>query len=171
MQSAQPNNGRAQAALQDAAALALEESSQYLTVTLAGQTFGLPVLQVQDVLGEHPVTKIPLAPPQVAGSLNLRGRIVTAINVRCCLGLEDIHTGSEHPNRYKMGVVVEYENELFSLIIDDVGDVLSLHQKDFEANPATLDKVWREISMGIYRLDNKLVVILDVAKLLDAIRH
>lgn len=142
----------------------LENSRQYLTVYLADQIFGLPVLQVQDVLGEHKVTRIPLAPPQVDGSLNLRGRIVTAINVRRCLGLPDFN--GDHN---QMGVVVEYEEELYSLLIDSVGDVLSLHDEDFEAPPATLDKMWRDIATGIYRMDKSLLVVLDIPKLLNTI--
>lgn len=142
----------------------LENSRQYLTVYLADQIFGLPVLQVQDVLGEHKVTRIPLSPPQVDGSLNLRGRIVTAINVRRCLGLPDFD--SDHN---QMGVVVEYEEELYSLLIDKVGDVLSLHDEDFEAPPATLDRMWRDIATGIYRMENSLLIGLDIPKLLNTI--
>ncbi|MCB9988682.1 MAG: chemotaxis protein CheW [Rhodospirillales bacterium] len=142
----------------------LGESQDYLTVVIAGQLFGIPVLQVQDVLGEQRVTKIPLAPPEVAGSLNLRGRIVTAIDVRCRLGLNiNTDAGTE------MSVVVEHENELYSLIIDDVGDVLTLYHCDFEGNPATLDPVWREISLGIYQMEKQLLVVLDVPKLLNTV--
>ena len=142
----------------------LENSRQYLIVYLAGQTFGLPVLQVQDVLGSHKVTHIPLAPPQVEGSLNLRGRIVTAINVRRCLGLEENQKKEDC-----MSVVVEHRQELFSLVIDKVGDVLSLHDDEFEPTPPKLDKMWRDISTGIYRLDDSLLIILDVPKLLQTI--
>lgn len=143
-----------------------QDTSEYLTIIIAGQRFGIPVLQVQDVLGAQAVTHIPLAPPQVAGSLNLRGRIVTALNVRRCLGLEDTVRADTH-----MSVVVEYEGELYSLVIDKVGDVLSLSDKKFEKNPATLDKVWREVSLGIYQMENELLVILDVPKLISTIRN
>ncbi len=132
---------------------------------IAGQLFGIPVLQVQDVLGQQNVTRIPLAPPQVAGALNLRGRIVTAINVRRCLGLEDL----AETNKKSMSVVVENDGELYSLIIDSVGDVLSLKESAFESNPPTLDLLWRSVSLGVYRLDGKLLVILDVTKLLMAL--
>lgn len=139
------------------------ETKDYLTITIADQSFGIPVLQVQDVLGEQQVTNIPLAPPEVAGSLNLRGRIVTAIDVRKRLGLlpDDGHS------KKQMSVVVEYDGELYSLIIDNVGDVLSLQDTCFENTPATLDPVWLDISSGIYRLDNELLVVLDVPKLLN----
>jgi purine-binding chemotaxis protein CheW len=139
-------------------------ANEYLTVVIAGQTFGIPVLQVQDVLGAQTVTKIPLAPPEVDGALNLRGRIVTAINVRRRLGLEERNdTGSS------MSVVVEHEHELYSLVIDRVGDVLNLPADDYENTPATLDQTWREISMGVYRLEKQLLIILDVPKLLNSV--
>lgn len=148
-------------------ARASEQSKDYLTVIIAGQIFGVPVLQVQDVLGTQKVTRIPLAPPEVAGSLNLRGRIVTAIDVRKRLGLEPRETTTVAKD---MSVVVEHEGELYSLIIDKVGDVLTLYDKDFESNPPTLDPLWRSVSQGIYRLDNQLLIILDVARLLGSIK-
>ena len=127
----------------------LKNARDFLTIRIAGQIFGIPVLQVQDVLGELRVTKVPLAPPEVLGSLNLRGRIVTAINVRKRLGLPKDKSASN------MSVVVEYDNELFSLVIDQVGDVLSLQKDSFEKTPATLDPLWKDISAGIYRLEKE----------------
>lgn len=143
-----------------------EHSKEFLTIIIADQNFGIPILQVQDVLGEQTVTKIPLAPKEVAGSLNLRGRIVTAIDVRSRLGI-DPHPDEE--NEKTMGVVVEHDKELYSLIIDSVGDVLRLKDESFENTPATLDPLWREISSGIYRLENELLIILDVPKFLGAV--
>lgn len=144
--------------------LSSELSTDYLTIHIADQIFGIPVLQVQDVLGEQKVTKIPLAPPAVAGALNLRGRIVTAIDVRCRLGLPPAEMRTQN-----MSVVVEHDGELYSLIIDRVGDVIGLNNDAYESNPATLDPVWREISAGIYRLDEKLLVVLDVPMLLNGV--
>ncbi len=140
-------------------------SRDFLTITIADQIFGIPVLQVQDVLGPQKVTRIPLAPPEVAGALNLRGRIVTAIDVRRRLGLEPRAGAGK-----QMSVVVEHEGELFSLVIDHVGDVLSLQDGDYENNPATMDGLWRAISAGIYRLDGQLLIVLDVPKLLTAVQ-
>lgn len=139
-----------------------ERAKDYLTIKIADQRFGIPVLQVQDVLREQAVTKIPMAPPEVAGSLNLRGRIVTAINVRKRLGLPPIENGKSC-----MSVVVEHQNELYSLIIDSVGDVLSLDGSQFEKSPNTLDPIWRDISTGIFQLKNDLLIIVDVSKLLE----
>jgi purine-binding chemotaxis protein CheW len=134
----------------------------YVTMRIAGQLFGIPVLQVQDVLGPQRITRIPLAPPEVAGSLNLRGRIVTAIDVRSRLNLE-----TRPQNLREMSIVVEYQQELYSLIVDEVGEVLSLAEDSYERNPATMDNRWREVSSGIHRLDRELLVILDIGRLLS----
>ncbi len=136
-------------------------SQDFVTMTIYNQLFGIPVLTVQDVLGPQKITRIPLASPEVAGALNLRGRIVTAIDVRKRLGLPTAAEGS-----VSMSVVVDFHGELYSLIIDSVGEVLSLPANSFERNPATLDAAWREISTGVYRLKNQLLVVLDVARLL-----
>jgi len=137
------------------------ESQDFVTMTIHNQLFGIPVLTVQDVLGPQKITRIPLASPEVAGALNLRGRIVTAIDVRKRLGLPAAPEGS-----VSMSVVVDFHGELYSLIIDSVGEVLSLPANSFERNPATLDAAWREISSGVYRLKDQLLVVLDVARLL-----
>jgi purine-binding chemotaxis protein CheW len=138
------------------------ERRDFVSVTIADQLFGIPVLQVQDVLGVQRITRIPLAPAEVAGSLNLRGRIVTAIDIRTRLGLPARAEG-----KTAMSVVVDFGGELYSLLVDSVGEVLSLDGGDAERNPATLDAVWRELSAGIFRLDGKLLVVLDVARVLD----
>ena len=140
-------------------------SKEFLTINVAGQRFGVPVLEVEDVLGPQKLTRIPLSPPEVDGSLNLRGRIVTAINIRCSLNMEpQENTGKE------MSVVVEHNDELYSLVIDSVGDVLALKNSEFEKNPATLDASWRDVSVGIYRLDGELLVILDVPNLISSVK-
>jgi purine-binding chemotaxis protein CheW len=138
------------------------DSRDYVTVTIADQLFGIPVLSVQDVLGPQKITHIPKAPPEVAGALNLRGRIVTSIDVRCRLNLPPLPEGEQG-----MSVVVEHHGEPYSLMIDSVGEVLSLPEDRFDRNPATLDARWREIAGGIYRLDDALLVVLDVDRLLD----
>lgn len=137
-------------------------SQDYVTMTIADQMFGIPVLQVQDVLGHQKITRIPLAPPEVAGSLNLRGRIVTAIDVRLRLNLP-----ARPKDKPGMSIVVDLRGELYSLMVDSVGEVLSLSNEDFERNPATLDPRWREVSTGIYRLNGQLMVVLDVPRLLN----
>lgn len=143
--------------------LSTEDHEEFVTMFIEGQMFGIPVLMVQDVLGPQKITRIPLAPPEVAGSLNLRGRIVTAIDVRLRLRLPAHNEESGDA----MSVVVDMRGELYSLRVDSVGEVLSLPAAKFERNPPTLDPLWREFSTGIYRLENKLLVVLDVPRLLD----
>jgi len=140
----------------------VEGSRDYVTMTIADQLFGIPVLAVQDVLGPQRITRIPLSPPEVAGALNLRGRIVTAIDVRRRLALPP--RAADNPG---MSVVVDHKGELYSLIVDAVGEVMSLPSDAFERNPTTLDPRWREVSGGIYRLKGKLLVVLGVSSLLE----
>src|SRR5271168_2781875 len=97
------------------------EACDFVSVTILDQMFGIPVLQVQDVLGPQRITRIPLAPAEVAGSLNLRGRIVTAIDLRTRLGLPKRAAGEK-----SMSVVVDQDGEAYSLLVDNVGEVLSL---------------------------------------------
>lgn len=135
--------------------------NDYVTIWLDGQMCGIPVLDVRDVLSTQVMTKVPQAPAAVAGVLNLRGQIVTAIDLRKRLGLKD----RENPEN-NMNVVVEYQNEPYSFVIDKVGDVLSLSEDAFEKNPVTLETCWQEVSVGIFRLEGELLVILDIEKLL-----
>ena len=137
------------------------DSSLYVTMKIVNQMFGVQVLTVHDVLGPQRITHIPLAPREVAGALNLRGRIVTAIDMRVRLGLEPRST--DDPG---MSIVVESRNELYSLMVDSVGEVLSLRRDDYERSPATMDSRWREVSSGIFRLDGMLLVVLDVERIL-----
>jgi purine-binding chemotaxis protein CheW len=137
-------------------------AKEFVTVTIAGQQFGIPVLAVQDVLGSQRIARIPLASPEVAGALNLRGRIVTAIDLRRRLGLP-----GRAPEEKSMSVVVDHHGEFYSLIVDAVGEVLSLPDEAFEPNPATLDPLWRGVSAGIFRLQKSLLVVFDVERLLE----
>ena len=141
---------------------ASDETEEFVTFTIAGQLFGIPVLQIQDVLSSYQITPIPLAPPEITGSLNLRGRVVTAIDVRLRLGLSARPKDAE-----SMSIVAENEGELYSLMVDSVGEVLALSQSAYERNLPTLDAKFRAFSDGIYRLDKQLLVVLDVNRLLD----
>jgi purine-binding chemotaxis protein CheW len=135
---------------------------EFVTVEIADQLFGIPVLEVHDVLRNLKLTKIPLASPEVAGVLNLRGRIVTAIDVRKRLDMPELPEGQK-----SMSVVVEYRGEFYSLLIDKAGEVLSLNMEDLQQNPLTLDSRWRDVSAGVYRLEGQLLVILKIERLLD----
>ena len=139
-----------------------ELSEEFVTFTIAGQLFGISVLQIQDVLNSCHITPIPLAPPEITGSLNLRGRVVTAIDVRRRLGLPARPSDADC-----MGIVAENEGELYCLMVDAVGEVLALSRSAFERNLPTFDAEFRVFSEGVYRLDDQLLVVLDVKRLLD----
>lgn len=158
----------------------------FVTFTVGGQLFGIPILKVQDILSLDRIAAIPLAPPKVKGSINLRGRIVTVVSVRVCLGLSELAGNAEEeeeeeeetsgetvesavPARKQlpMGVTIDYEHDLYTLLVDHVGDVVSVSSDFHEGNPSTLDPSWREFAHGVYRLDDRLMVVLDVERLLD----
>ena len=139
----------------------IDEEQVFVTLTVADQLCGVPVLGVRDILGEQAITRIPLAPPEVAGSLNLRGRIVTAIDLRRRLRLAPPEAGTPC-----MSVVTEQGGELYALLVDQVSEAMSLKAVAFERNPATLPPEWSQFSAGVYRLDEQLLVVLDVGRLL-----
>ena len=138
-----------------------DEEQVFVTLTVADQLCGVPVLGVRDILGEQTITRIPLAPPEIAGSLNLRGRIVTAIDLRRRLKLPPPPAGTP-----RMSVVAEQGGELYALLVDQVSEVMSLKSSSFERNPPTLPSSWAAYSTGVYRLDGRLLVVLDVGRLL-----
>ncbi|KZK76757.1 Chemotaxis protein CheW [Pseudovibrio sp. W64] len=137
---------------------------QYVTVVIGSQLFGLPISQVHDVFVPEKVTQVPLAPPEVEGVLNLRGRIVTAINMR-----RKLHLKPNDADQGMMAVGIEYKGESYGLVIDAVGEVLNLPRNEMEANPSNLDFRWAEISGGVHRLDGRLMVVLDVDRLLSSL--
>lgn len=137
---------------------------EFATMRLNGQLFGISVLAVQDVMRRQPIAPVPLAAPVIAGSINVRGRIVTAIDMRRRLGLAD------YPNPEKvMKVVVEFQGELYAFIVDAVGDVLSLPTKQLEKVPANMNAAWRSVASGVFKLEKELLVILDVAHVIEDI--
>ena len=107
-----------------------------------------------------PVAKIPMADPVIAGSINLRGRIVTVIDMRKRLRLPPRE--NDVPG---MNIVVEHNGNLYSLLIDAVGEVMEVPDDKYEKNPATVDPLWRDFSEGVYRLENQLLIVLNVEKL------
>jgi len=141
----------------------LEQATEgYVTVVTAGQLFGLRLERVRDVFVPRGLSKVPLAPPEVAGLLNLRGRIVTAIDLRRRLGLPPRADGAA-----PVAVGIEERGDLYGLIVDQVGDVLRLKRSSFEANPVNLDMRWSLVCAGVHRLEHDLMVVLDVDKVLD----
>lgn len=138
------------------------EMADYVTMIVSGQLFGVPVLEVHDVFVPSRLAHVPMAPPEVAGILNLRGRIVTAIDLRVRLGYEPRDAGAQ-----TMAVVIEYHGEPYSLLVDAVGEVLSLEASAFERNPSNLDPKLRDVSEGIFRLDEKLMVVIQLDKVIQ----
>ena len=136
-------------------------TSDYVTMIVGGQLFGIPVLEVHDVFVPSKLAHVPMAPPEVAGVLNLRGRIVTAIDLRQRLGFEP-----RDPAAQVMAVVIEYQGEPYSLLVDEVGEVLSLEANCFERNPSNLDAKLRDVSNGIFRLEDRLMVVIQLDKII-----
>ena len=136
--------------------------TEYVTFTTAGQLFGLPIECVQDVFKPARMTRVPLAGPEIAGVLNLRGRIVTAINLNNRLDLE-----SRTDGKAPMAIGIESSGESFGLLVDTVGEVLKLSDGEREPNPVNLDRKLARISAGVFRLDGQLLVVLDVDRVLD----
>ena len=144
-----------------------KNQEDFVTFVVADQLFGIPIIQVQDILSPETIASIPLAPPEVKGSINLRGRIVTVIDVRVRLGMEKRDDDSDKG----MAVTVEHQHELYTLLVDRVGDVIGISKDSFERNPGTLGASWREFANGVYRLEKGLMVVLDVEHLLDISKH
>ena len=134
----------------------------YVTVVTGGQLFGFKLERVRDVFVPRGLSEVPLAPPEVAGLLNLRGRLVTAIDLRRRLSLPPRTDGGT-----PVAVGIEERGELYGLIVDRVGDVMHLKPSSYEANPANLDPNWMKVCSGVHRLDEGLLVVLDVDKVLD----
>ena len=134
----------------------------YVTAMIDGQVFGLPIVRVQDVFIPERLTRVPLAPPEIVGVLNLRGRIVTLIDLRRRFGLGERKEGED-----VMAIGVESRGESYGLLIDRVGEVVELEGVAREPNPVNLDQRLAQMSSGIYRLDDQLLVVVDVDRVLD----
>jgi purine-binding chemotaxis protein CheW len=136
--------------------------TEFVTFTVAGQTFGLPIERVQDVFKPARITRVPLAAAEIAGVLNLRGRIMTAIDMRCRLDVQRREQGAA-----PMAIGIDAKGESFGLLVDAVGEVLKLPDFDHEPNPINLDGKLAALSAGVHRLDGQLLVVLDVDRVLD----
>jgi purine-binding chemotaxis protein CheW len=145
------------------AATKVEDVIEYVTATVGGQLFGLPISRVQDVFLPDRLARVPLASPEIAGLLNLRGRIVTTIDMRRRLGLPQSST--EAGSRLAVGI--EYRGESYGLLIDSIGEVMKFSTASREDNPVNLDPGLARVSAGVHRLDGNLLVVLDVDRVLD----
>ncbi|TCT07960.1 chemotaxis protein CheW [Aquabacter spiritensis] len=135
------------------------QTIQYVTVRIGGQLFGVPIEIVHEVFTPDRITRVPLAPSEIEGVLNLRGRIVTMVNMRRLLGLSGAADAVT-------AVGIERSGEAFGLIIDEVGEVLVLETGHREPNPSNLDPRWTELVTGVHRLTDELMLVLDVERAL-----
>lgn len=144
-----------------------DEGEIFVTFTVLDQCFGVPVSRVQDILMPDRIAPVPLAPRAVRGAINLRGRIVTVIDVRSRLGLPARDDAQRGVAKGTMGVTVEHRGEFYTLLVDRVGDIAQLPPQRWEDKPSTLDPAWRDMTSGVFRLEEGLMVVLDVDRLLD----
>jgi purine-binding chemotaxis protein CheW len=135
-------------------------STEYVTAMIGGQLFGLPIGRVQDVFMPDRMTQVPLASSDIAGILNLRGRIVTVIDMCCRLGVPPQERGQP------MAIGIECRGESYGLLIDRIGEVITLPDSMRETNPVNLDERLALVSAGVMRLDSQLMVILDIDRVL-----
>ncbi len=137
--------------------------SQLLTFRIGEQYFGLSALHLNDILGPQKITHIPLSLKSVAGVMNLRGRIVTSIDIAHFLSLK-------RSDCEGMNIVVEDNNDLFSFNVDAVGEVLNISKEHFEPVPGNLALKWGGIAKGVYKLSDKLLIILSISDILERLK-
>lgn len=133
------------------------QEMEFITVTVARQLLGLPIGRVHDVFVVSEMTKVPLAQAEIAGLLNLRGRVVTAVSLRSRLGLED-----DGKAERRMAIGLENQGEAYGLLVDGVGEVLKLDPDEMQPNPVHMDRRWVNLSQGVHQLQGELMIVLDV---------
>lgn len=134
---------------------------KFVTVRVGGHLFAVNAMVVEDVLLPQRITTVPLVSREIIGLLNLRGRIVTAIDLRVKMGMEPMESRLNNKS-----IVVRYEGNLYSLMVDEVTGVCDIPTDEIERNPENLSEEWKEHCIGIYKLENELMVILNVEGLL-----
>jgi purine-binding chemotaxis protein CheW len=137
----------------------MSATKQFATFHLDRLFLGVEVQQVQEVIRYQGMTRVPVAPAMIRGLINLRGQIVTAIDLRCRLELPPIEEG-----RQPMNVVVRTSDGAVSLLVDEIGDVVEVDDESFERSPETLRGVAREVVTGVYKLKERLLLILDTER-------
>jgi purine-binding chemotaxis protein CheW len=145
-----------------AAGTAGETGGQFATFFVDNLLFGVEVLRVQEVLRYQEMTSVPRAPDVIEGLINLRGQIVTAIDMRRRLGL-----APRSEERSPMNMVVRSDDGAVSLLVDEIGDVLEVDDTAFEAAPENVDARIRDLTTGMYKLKDRLLLILDTRKAID----
>lgn len=147
------------------------EQHLFCTFFLNKIYFGIDVQHVQEVIRYQEMTRVPLAPPDICGLINLRGQIVTVIDLRCRLEMSESSFLSlpDSDEQIAFNVVVRTDSEVVSLLVDDVGDILEVTQDNFEPPPATLKGRVRQLLQGAYKLKDGFLLILDIEKLLEVV--
>jgi purine-binding chemotaxis protein CheW len=141
-------------------------TQQFTTFYLDGHLFGIEVYKVQEVIRYQEMTHVPLAPPEIRGLINLRGQIVTAMDLRRRLEMPDRPEG-----RLPMNVVVRTEDGSVSLLVDEIGDVIEVEDDRFEQPPDTLQGIARSLIRGAYKLEGRLMMVLDTERVVGAAAH
>jgi purine-binding chemotaxis protein CheW len=137
----------------------MSATQQFCTFYLDGLFFGVEVEKVQEVIRHQHTTKVPLASAVIGGLINLRGQIVTAVNLRRKLELPDTRKTQE-----SMNVVIRGDEGAISLLVDEIGDVVEVEETEFERPPDTLRGTGRELILGAFKLKSKLLLLLDTDK-------
>jgi len=138
-----------------------KENLQYCGFKIGDDNFAISVLQVQEVIKPHKLTRIPKAPLNIKGLINLRGQIMTAISLRNMFNLE------ERADDVFMNIVIQSGEDLYAIEVDEILDVLEVSAQSFESTPENLDEGFRKYISGVYKLPEKLLMILDLEKLLE----
>ncbi len=137
----------------------MADTRQFCTFFVGDLFFGVEVRNVQEVIKFQEMTRVPLAPSVIRGLINLRGQIVTALDMRRRLGLDDAPEGTQ-----PMNVVVRVDDGTVSLLVDEIGDVLEVSEDLFERPPDTLAGVALELIAGVYKLKERLLLTLEVER-------
>jgi purine-binding chemotaxis protein CheW len=137
---------------------------QFCTFFIDRQYFAVPVQQVQEVIRHLEMTSVPLVPSVIRGLINLRGQIVVAFDLRRRLGFPD-----RPENQKPMNVVVRADGETMSLLVDEIGDVIEVEEDSAEPPPETLLAGMRELLHGVYKLDGRLLLVLDTERTVNSI--
>jgi purine-binding chemotaxis protein CheW len=135
---------------------------QFCTLLLDGHVFAVPLIKVQEVIQSQQTTRVPLAPDVVSGIMNLRGQIVSVIDLRRRLGLPE-----RPPEHLSMNIVVRTSDGAVSFLVDEIGDVLEFEPEALENPPAMLHSIARDVIRGVYKLPDRLAMVLDIDRLAD----
>ena len=140
-----------------------DDRRQYCTFRLAQYLCGINVLAVHEILRHQPMTRIPLAPPEVKGLINLRGQIITALDMRTRLGFPPREDGQK-PVNIVVGTGLGESEAMAALLVDEIGDVVHIDPADCEMPPDTISGKVRDLITLVCKLDKGLLLILDVGK-------